>query len=70
MYGDASQEVSPCREHDAAMPRPAPTHSRECAKGDVKPANGLRRATDNKSVMVEESKKEFFKIDRPTRESL
>ena len=29
-----------------------------------------RRATDKKSTMIEESKKEFFKIDTTMRESL
>jgi hypothetical protein len=34
VYVKAGQEVTACREHDAAMLLPAPTRFFECAKGD------------------------------------
>jgi hypothetical protein len=39
-------------------------------QGGRKANKWARRATDKKSAMAEESKKEFFKIDGATRESL
>jgi hypothetical protein len=67
---EAGREVTPCREHYAAMLLPAPTHSRECAKRDGKPANGLI-APDTRSLSLQDKQeKRFLKIDRIKRECL
>jgi hypothetical protein len=49
-----------------APPNPLP----KMCQGGRKARKWARRTTDKKSAVVEESKKEFFKIERAIRESL
>ena len=70
MCVEAGREVTPRREHYAAMLLPAPTHSREYAKRDGKPANGLVVPETRSLSLQDKQEKKFLKTDAAKRECL